>query len=619
MISLIPKTVGLFSEVLCSLTEDPTIANKMNQLFSSGSEVANFMVSSGLLRLSWAKILDCYGGVNINEQHQTLGFSLRWKAYQEANMNIIVFITSPICTKSHLPNAEFVSSTAFKGTFPLFDFLCSNGNSFSIHKAAIALFASHINELLQLKDQYGKSSCPLVVTGHSLGGSVASLFTLWLLESLNVSAGKRPLCLTFGSPLVGDKGFQQAISQHPSWNSCFLHVAASKDSIPRIFITPHYLQTMGLTYKPFGTFLLCSEIGCACSDNPEATLELLLAMGVGGAGNEEQLIVDYGRIVEQLELRIICKGISQFGELMLNSLQAGIILQLEAIGLQNRQHDQEQQNNLIKKLELEETCMLNKRKAFDPAKKLNDVKIKMALLEWYKKASKAEEIGYYDCYKNQISRWDRDIVQHKKFLTKYWEEIVAQTEKKPQKELVYFRIRWLYAGTNYRRMIEPLDIAEYYKSGKKNYITDGRSHHYIKMEQWLEEAEKRRLEEAEKQSNFPNNTKKQNVDVILTDDSCFWAHVEEARICCKSLANADATSITERESYKKNLKNFELYVMEQINKSTVSSEIFLKHSSFMQWWKEYEKIKEPYHSSQLTDFMKNCKYQQYASGRLVLD
>lgn len=253
---------------------------------------------------------------------------------------------------------------------------------------------------------------------------------------------------------------------------------------------------------------------------------------------------------------------------------------------------------------LEETCMSNKRKLLDDAKKLNDVKIKMALLEWYKKASKAEETGYYDCYKNQFSRRDRDIVKHKKFLTNYWKDIVAKTEKKPQKQLSFFRIRWLYAGSTYRRMIEPLDIADYYKSGKKNYMSNGRSQHYIKMERWLEEAEK--------QSVIPINTQKQNVDALLTYDSCFWAHVEEARLCCKSVSNAD----TERESSRKNLEDFEVYVMEQINKSQVSSEIFLEGSSFMQWWKEYEKIIEPYYSSPLIDFMKNCEYHQYNSSNM---
>ncbi|MBA0847579.1 hypothetical protein Goshw_020192, partial [Gossypium schwendimanii] len=578
--------------------------------FCSGLEVANFVVSSGLLKLSWAKILDCYGGFNLNEL-QNLGLSIKWKAYLQANINILVFTTSPICTKSHLQDSkQLVSSTAFKESFPVFEFLCNNGNSFSIHKAAIALFADHFHELLQLKAECGRNSNSLIVTGHSLGGSVASLFTLWLLESLDISLAKRPLCLTFGSPLVGDKGFQQAISQHPAWNSCFLHVAAtSKDSIPRLFIAPRDLNSMDLDsksddYKPFGTFLLCCEDGCTWSENPEAVSELLMAVETEDAGNEEWTINVYSRIIEQLESMIVRKGISQVNESILNSLRAGTTLQTEAIRIRNEQL-------LIKKLEeLEEICMFNKGKAFDPAKKLNVIKIKMAELEWYKKVAKANETGYYDCYKKQLSRRDRDVIKHKKFLTNYWKEVVAQNERKPQKQLVYLRSRWLYAGTTYRRMVEPLDIADYYRYNGSNYVTNGRSHHYIKLEQWLEE---------EKQSRFWMDTKKQNVDVILTDDSCFWAHVEEARLWCKSLKTADVGMISERVCLRQKLMEFEVYVMEQIKKYAVSSEIFLKGSSFMQWWKEYEMLIEPHHNSPLTDFIRNCKFQQYASGCLVLN
>ncbi|XP_038996973.1 LOW QUALITY PROTEIN: senescence-associated carboxylesterase 101-like [Hibiscus syriacus] len=595
----------------------------MNQhLFCSGLEVASFIVSSGLLRLSWAKILDCYVGFNQNEPRNS-GFSLRWKCYAEANVNVIVFITSPICTKSHLQNSkESIPSTANKESFRVFEFLCNNGNSFCIHKAAISLFDDHFDELLQLKTQCGRSAKPLILTGNSLGGSIASLFTLWVLESLDISTVKRPLCLTFGSPLLGDKGFQQAISQHPTWNSCFLHVAAtSKDSIPGLFIVPsHYLNSAIEAskyghYKPFGTFLLCCENGCACSENPEAVSEVLMLFRTEAAANEERTIDVYGRIVEQFESVIIRQGISQLGKPMLSSLQAGTTLLIEAIRTRKEQNHQQKSNeldNLIKKLEeLEVTCMLNKRKVFDPAKKLNDMKIKMAFLEWYKKCDKVKEIGYYDFYKNRSARSDHDITKHKKFLTKNWEKIVAQAEKKPQKQLVHLESRWLYSGTTCRRMIEPLDIADYYRNGGRNYVTNGRPHHYIKLEQWLEEDER--------QSGVSVDSKqKQSVDVILTYDSCFWAQVEEARIRCKSMEAVDI-EFEERESSRQKLKEFEAYVMEQINKSAVSSEIFLKGSSFMQWWKEYEKIMEPDYNSPLTNFVKNSKFLQYGSGCLTLD
>ncbi|OMO59858.1 Lipase, class 3 [Corchorus capsularis] len=586
----------------------------MKELFNSGSEIANFVVSSGLLKVVWGKVWDSYGGVNLKEQ-QNLGFSLKWKVYEEAKFDIIVFVASPICTKSHLQEAELVPSTALKD--PSFEFLCSNGNSSSIHKAAITLFTSHINELLQLKNQYSRISKPLIITGHSLGGSVASLFTLRLLESLNVTAAKHPLCLTFGSPLVGDKGFQQAISEYPVWTSCFLHVSASEDLIPRLFITPHYLNNNGLTsqsnsYKPFGTFLLCCETGCSCSDNPEAVVELLKAMPLGkNSGNEEKLIVDYGRIVEKLESLIILKGISQLNDFMPTSLRAGTILQLGAVGVHKSQHQDYDLDNLIKILELEDTCYSSKRNVVDPAKKLNDIKVKMAELEWYKKLCKVREKGYYDCYKNKFDRRDMRVENYKEFLTDYWQDIVAQTEKKPQTKHGYFRrIRWLYGGTTYRRMVEPLDIADYYKSGQKEYMTKGRSPHYIKMEQWLEEAEKK--------NGSCSNAKKQSVDAILTYDSCFWAHVEEARILCKSLQNADA-SAAEKESSRKKLMKFEEYVMEQIKKFAVSSEIFLKGSSFMQWWKEYEKIIGPdHHNLPLYDFMINDDFLDYGSDACCL-
>ncbi|KAL4376167.1 hypothetical protein GQ457_02G011570 [Hibiscus cannabinus] len=558
------------------------------QLFCSGLEVASFIVSSGLLKLSWAKISDCYAGFNPNELRNS-GFSLRWKFYEEADVNIIVFITSPICTKALLQDSkEMIPSAANQRSVRVFEFLC---NSFCIHKAAIALFDDHFDELLQLKYQCGRTAKPLIVTGHSLGGSVASLFTLWLLESLEISKAKRPLCFTFGSPLLGDKGFQQAISEHPAWNSCFLHVAAtSKDSIPKLFIAPsHYLNSAieaskSDHYKPFGTFLLCCENGCTCSDNPEAVSEVLMMFETEDAVNEERMIHVYERIVEQLESVIIRKGLSRKEQI--------------------HQQRSNELDNLIKKLEeLEMTRMLNKRKVFDPEKKLNDMKVKMAYLEWYKKVAKAKETGYYDFYKNRLAQRDHDITKHKKFLTNNWKAIVAQAEKKPQRQLVPLRPRWLYSGTTCRRMIEPLDIADYYKDGKRNYVTDGRSHHYIMLEQWFKEDEQ--------QSGVSVDTKKQNVDAILTYDSCFWAHVEEARICCKSMEVADI-KMEEMESLRQKLKEFEGYVMEQIKKSAVSSEIFLKGSSFMQWWKEYEKLIAADYKSPLTNFMKKSKFLQYA-------
>jgi hypothetical protein len=245
-------------------------------------------------------------------------------------------------------------------------------------------------------------------------------------------------------------------------------------------------------------------------------------------------------------------------------------------------------------------------KGIDGIEKLNRVKIKMACLEWYKKDCKAKGIGYYDSYKNLYFCSDNDVTKHKKVLSNYWRKLVEDAERKPQKEGAYMRETWLYAGTNYRRMVEPLDIAEYYRQeGKRDYQTNGRSKHYILLEQWQKE-------HTEKLAGAPNDKKKQNVAGSLTEDSCFWMNVEEALISCKQLK--DGSNI-EKQSARERLNMFEQYVMDQINNYAVSPDIFLEKSSFMNWWKDFKEIIETSHDSPLRGFMKNCRYRQYEKGQ----
>nr|XP_048327582.1 senescence-associated carboxylesterase 101-like [Ziziphus jujuba var. spinosa] len=254
--------------------------------------------------------------------------------------------------------------------------------------------------------------------------------------------------------------------------------------------------------------------------------------------------------------------------------------------------------NLIKR----EKQLISKTKLFDPSKKLNDMKINMVYLEWYKKLSKNEKSGYYDSYKEKKGMCDFNVEVFKEKLTLYWIDMVKEVENKPQKDGSSFRTRYLGAGTNYRRMVEPLDIAEYYKENKLNYETQGRSRHYIRLEEWLNE-------ENNSESN-QNNSKKENVASILTIDSCFWAKVEEAIILLKT------EKIGAEEKVKK-LKDFESDVWGLLTKYEVSSEIFLTESSFMKWWKDWKAYKKTLGSSvtsPLDDFMESRAFVDYDGG-----
>jgi len=155
----------------------------------------------------------------------------------------------------------------------------------------------------------------LIVTGHGLGGSIASLFVISLLHSIG-SKKNRPLCVTFGSPLVGDMSLQQAISRSSVWNSCFIYVVSHKDPIPRRFIT-----NPASTYMPFGTFIMCSEALVSVHDK-----------------NQELEYGDYGNIVKNLYRKARFTDFSAQAENLTNpdSLATGISLQLGELGLTPR-------------------------------------------------------------------------------------------------------------------------------------------------------------------------------------------------------------------------------------------------------------------------------------------
>jgi hypothetical protein len=170
-------------------------------------------------------------------------------------------------------------------------------------------------------------STPLIFTGNGIGGSIASLFVISLLQ--NVGSGKnRPLCITFGSSLVGDRRLQQAISRSSIWDSCFIHVVSHKDPLPRLFITD---QTS--SYMPFGTFIMCSD--ATSLENPDSILEILMALASVNDKNEELESVDYGNIVKNLYRKATWIDFPAQAENLTNpdSLATDISLQLGALSL----------------------------------------------------------------------------------------------------------------------------------------------------------------------------------------------------------------------------------------------------------------------------------------------
>lgn len=588
-------------------------------LFSCGLDLANLAVASGLLGRSWDAVSQLQGQVNAEQPHlsspSSSSSSVAFEEFQHPEYTIVAFNALPIGI-SHLQEQ---SDLVPWSEIPRFHFLCSeNIPSFSLNRAAISLFDSLCDEheLSVLRAQIAESakSTAYIITGHCLAGCVASLFTLWLLDSLDASTTIWPLCITFGSPLLGDNGFQRAVSQFSAWN-CLLHVVHKDDCFPRLWLRPHGEPS---SYVPFGAFLLCSDSSGACFRAPESVMELLLAnrSSTESGRNQELRGFHYGSIIERLEGGSICKDPNSLAEDEPDSFKAGIIAQVTAVDLAQVQlsHRPWQQNvnaqmEKVSKSEEESATRIRAAARSNTSSKASDMerKIFMVHLEWYKKATASDGFGYYDSYKSKPKERDHRVVTYKETLKEYWQRVVKESEKMPQKEGAWLRQGWLYGGNTYRRMVEPLDIAEYYAKGNRNYLTEGRSKHYILLEKWLKENPQRPAP-----CNSVNSRREKVSSNILTEDSCFWAHVEEAVISGRLLKSGGPDLAVEREK----LVEFEQYVMSLLERYAVSSEIFLEKSSYMKWWREYDEeilgkqMMGASHDSQLAQFMRNECYHQ---------
>ncbi|PNX99557.1 phytoalexin-deficient 4-2 protein [Trifolium pratense] len=322
------------------------------KLFCSGIELASLVTSSRILCKSWSVISsesDHEEDIVSND-----GVGLSWKVDREHGPDLMV-----IAFKATLDSvqADFVSSSDLKeDNFLVFEFLCSTRIPiFSLNHTAVSLFRQNHQELDRLKSQAyclfpaipyvtilmqivsSNPWTPLIVTGHGLGGSIASLFIISLFHSIG-SGKNRPLCITFGSPLVGDKRFEQAISRSSILNSCFIHVVSHKDPLPRLFIT-----NRTSTYVPFGRFIMCSD--ATSFESSYSILQVFMALasvhdrnkGLESVdyGNKGLESVDYGNIVKNLYLKATCIDFSTQAENTTDqdSLATGISLQLGALEL----------------------------------------------------------------------------------------------------------------------------------------------------------------------------------------------------------------------------------------------------------------------------------------------
>ncbi|XP_042489243.1 lipase-like PAD4 [Macadamia integrifolia] len=476
----------------------------------------------------------------------------------------------------------------------------------------------------------------VIITGHSIGGTTASLAALWLLSHLrSISSPLSVLCITFGSPLLGNESLSKAILRE-GWGGKFCHVVSKDDIVPRLLFAPiasisqqlnyllqlwqfsmtspqlgqlamqlpeeakiefyHYILShvaaaaaegecsMKSSYRPFGSYLLCSEKGAVCVENATAVVQMLHLMFIRSSMNS---IIDdhlkYGEAVEKISLQFLKSRSFTEGVLPDSSYEVGISLALEASGIVGQDLVAEHAKECLKMAK--QMCRRPNMNSAYLAISLSKVTPYRAEIEWYKSLcdKSDDQMGYYDSFKFRgVSKRDFKVNMNRLKLAGFWDNVIQKLDSNEFPHDFHIRAKWVNASQFYKTLVEPLDIAEYYRTGmhktKGHYLMYGRERRYVIFDRWW----------ANRKEGGEDNGKRSKY-AGLTPDSCFWAKVEEARDYLENAKSEEDPSKLIR--LWENLNKFELYSSRLVENKEVSKDVVAKNSSYSLWVAEWNELK----------------------------
>ncbi|KAJ4751809.1 Lipase-like PAD4 [Rhynchospora pubera] len=487
-----------------------------------------------------------------------------------------------------------------------------------VQALALHLFLTLLNSpnyqnlLQEIKDK------PVIFTGHSLGGSLASLAALHFLcnsssgsfSSCNSTPTPPLLCVTFGTPLLGNEAFSRAILRERLAGH-FCHVVSQRDIVPRLLFCPlgPSLSILGAhmhccnllpdeeranlqkivsmhiaaaatarkresPYWPFGNYVLCSKEGAVCIDNPTAVVQLLYVTFVAGI---EVVDLSYRDIAEAIPQHLLLKKRDITEE---ENFDGGISLVLEASGIGSTGIGAAAATEF----------KVSKRASRSPnlicaelATKLGKITPCRAQIEWYKVLSD-DDMGYYDSFKQRISpkKYSKVNINRMK-LGQFWDEVIEMLQNNSLPYDFHRRAKWVNAAQFYKLLVEPLDIAEYYRTEqhmiKGHYLTHGRERRYEVFDKWWKS----------KTDLMDNSFVKRSKFAGLTQDSCFWARVEQAKELTEKVKTEQDAQVLGK--FWKDIVEFEDYAKDLVERKEVSIDVLAPRSSYRLWVDEWKSIK----------------------------
>ncbi|KAG2634879.1 protein EDS1L-like [Panicum virgatum] len=465
----------------------------------------------------------------------------------------------------------------------------------------------------------------IVFTGHSSGGSIATLAAIWFLEKCTRQGSvnqAHPFCVTFGAPLIGDNIFNHAVRRE-GWSQCILHFLRPLDIVPRIPLTPlasfreeiqavlewlspqtpnnspagrslvipEYYETLLRSTLSIASYEACSFMGCTSSilgtltsfidlspyrpcgtyyfftsseqlivlTNSDAVLQLLFYCLQ--LDPQQQLLDAAARSlsahwqyepIKQCMPDIVC--VDYLGAI--SSTAPGRQTDRAAIG--NIELSKEALLHLSAAAQWEKQRQRNQTKIDQSCQKIQEA---LRSLNDYKRTCELRGVSYYDSFKLQREVHDFNANVRRLELAGLWDEIIEMLRRRELPDGFEAREEWVRLGTLFRRLVEPLDIANYYRHSKNedtgSYLSKGRPRRYKYTQKWHEQL--------------------QRAPVGSSLESCFWAVVEELQ--------AEMVDGMAFEDLRDRVVKLESDAHGWYSSGSLGKDVFLGSSSFVAWWR----------------------------------
>ncbi|CAI9264926.1 unnamed protein product [Lactuca saligna] len=363
------------------------------------------------------------------------------------------------------------------------------------------------------------------IHGHLYGGATASFATLWMLDEYIKKRGKKlPIgCVTFGSPLIGDRTLSHAVRRE-KWAGHFTHFVMDHDIVPRMMLSPKisiqqhlpsilkffqqkvkpidHKRKKSSARQPMDEDQSIGDAECVeffenLTDENQKLVDFAYKSFSKSFSYEEELknglhlenLVDLKDLNDKL---LTPNGTA--GDADRTSNEALFQLSTSArcciIAAEEAENRKEENQRVIDK-----SLRREQSESRTESKMIGDI---LSEIRNYKDTN----VDYYEAFKLQNEKADFQANMNRLELAKIWDVIVEMVMREDLPDEFEGREDWVEVGTVFRRLVEPLDIANYYRHLKGDGYMKYRPKRYKFTQRWYEHANGMDFDEVVCESSF---------------------------------------------------------------------------------------------------------------------